>query len=149
MMTGASPPGAPAFAAFAREDKANIAKHGLDAAGRGYMAVLKDLEFLPDQWQLGYLHDGRLCGLVVPQRIVNNEGSISYIGVVPELRGSGHGFDLLLKGTALLQCRGLKTVVAETDVENVPMHGALEKAGYKHQGTLRGFSCDLAKFASK
>jgi len=127
-----------------RADQADLAKHGLGAAGRMYMAVLKDVEFLPDEWQLGYLDDGRLCGLVGPQRIVvGNEGTINYIGVVPELRGTGHGFDLLMKGTALLQRRGLKTVVAETDVENLPMHAALERAGYTHQGTLQGFRCDL------
>jgi ribosomal protein S18 acetylase RimI-like enzyme len=85
-----------------RSDQADLAKHGLGAAGRMYMKILKDVEFLPDEWQLGYLADGRLCGLVVPQKIfVENEGSINYIGVVPELRGSGYGFDLLLKGTAL------------------------------------------------
>ncbi|HTW93086.1 MAG TPA: GNAT family protein [bacterium] len=127
-----------------REDKADVAEYGLDYMGQRYMAILKDVEFLPDQWQLGYLPDGSLCGLVVPQRIeVDNEGSINYIGVVPELRGSGYGFDLLMKGTALLQERGLKTVVAETDMENRPMHSALERAGYEHQGTLRVFSCDL------
>jgi ribosomal protein S18 acetylase RimI-like enzyme len=127
-----------------RADQADLAKHGLGAAGRMYMAVLKDIEFLPDEWQLGYLPNGRLCGLVVPQRIVSgNEGTINYIGVVPELRGSSYGLDLLMKGTALLQRRGLKTVVAETDVENLPMHAALERAGYTHQGTLRGFSRDL------
>jgi ribosomal protein S18 acetylase RimI-like enzyme len=129
-----------------RSDQADLAKYGLGAAGRMYMKILKDIEFLPDEWQLGYLADGRLCGLVVPQRIfVENEGAINYIGVVPELRGSGYGFDLLLKGTALLQKRGLKQVIGETDVENRPMHAALERAGYVHEGTLRAFSCDLAQ----
>jgi ribosomal protein S18 acetylase RimI-like enzyme len=132
-----------------RSDQADVAKHGLGAAGRMYMKILKDVEFLPDEWQLGYLADGRLCGLVVPQKIfVENEGSINYIGVVPELRGSGCGYDLLLKGTALLQKRGLKQVIAETDVENRPMHAALERAGYVHAGTLRAFSCDLSQTAS-
>lgn len=127
-----------------RGDQADLAKYGLGEAGRRYMAILRDIEFLPDEWQLGYLPDGRLCGLVVPQYIeVAGEGTINYIGVVPELRVSGYGFDLLTKGTARLQRRGLKRVVAETDVENRPFHAELERAGYQHQGTLRGFSCDL------
>ena len=127
-----------------REDQADIARLGLGAAGPAYMALLRDLEFLPDEWQLAYLPEGRLCGLVVPQAIeVSNEGTINYIGVVPEARGSGYGFDLLIKGTAQLQRRGLKTVVAETDVENRPLHAHLERAGYTHRGTLQNLRLDL------
>jgi ribosomal protein S18 acetylase RimI-like enzyme len=132
-----------------RDDQADIATHGLDAAGAKYMTVLRDIEFLPDQWQLGFLPDGKLCGLVVPQLIdVENEGVINYIGVVPELRGFGYGFDLLMKGTALLQQRGLKKVVAETDVENRPLHAELEQAGYVHKGTLKNFRLDLSRPAN-
>ncbi len=127
-------------------DQQDLAKHGLGAAGRMYVALLKDIEFLPDEWQLGFLADGRLCGLIVPQRApFEDEGAINYIGVVPELRGAGYGLDFLLKGTAQLQRRGLKTVVAETDVQNRPMHNHLERAGYKHEGTLRGFRLDLSQ----
>jgi len=126
-------------------DLADLARYGLDAAGRMYVALLKDIEFLPDEWQVGFLPDGRLCGLVVPQRLpFEEEGAINYIGVVPELRGSGYGLDFLMKATALLQRRGLKQVVAETDVENRPMHAHLERAGYIHRGTLKGFRLDLA-----
>jgi ribosomal protein S18 acetylase RimI-like enzyme len=127
-----------------REDQADIARLGLAAAGPSYMALLRDLEFLPDEWQLACLPDGKLCGLVVPQAIeFGSEGAINYIGVVPELRGSGYGFDLLLKGTAQLQRRGLRTVVAETDVENRPLHAHLERAGYVHKGTLANYRLDL------
>ena len=123
-----------------REDQADIARYGLAAAGPKYLALLRDLEFLPDEWQLACLPDGRLCGLVVPQAIeFGSEGAINYIGVVPELRGSGYGFDLLLKGSAQLLRRGLKTVVAETDVENLPLHTHLERASYIHRGTLQNF----------
>ncbi len=129
-----------------KADQADLATYGLDAAGRNYMALLKDNEFLPDEWQLGFLSDGRLCGLVVPQRLpFDDEGTIDYIGVVPDLRGAGYGFDFLMKATALLQRRGLSKVVAETDVENRPMHAHLERAGYVHHGTLKGFRLDLAQ----
>ena len=127
-----------------RDDRADVEKYGLDQAGWRYVAVLKEIELLPQQWQLGFLPDGRLCGLVVPQRLpFEDEGAINYIGVVPELRGSGYGFDLLMEGTAILQRRGLKKVIAETDVENRPFHAELERAGYKHKGTLRLFRCEL------
>lgn len=128
-----------------REDRARLRKGGAAETARWYMRVLKELEFEPAEWFLGYLADGRLCGLVVPQRLDEKEGAISYIGVVPELRGSGYGFDLLVKGTALLQQKGFETVVAETDAENLPFHAELERAGYKHQGTLRCFRRDLKR----
>ena len=127
-----------------RQDRARLRKHGAAETARGYMQILKEGEFKPAEWLLGYLADGRLCGLVVPKRLDDREGTIDYIGVVPELRGSGYGFDLLVKGTALLQQNGFKTVVAETDSENLPFHAELERAGYTHCGTLRSFRCDLA-----
>jgi ribosomal protein S18 acetylase RimI-like enzyme len=128
-----------------RDDMADIARLGLQEAGPRYMAILKQLDFRPDEWLLGYVAGGALCGLVVPQRLDDKEGCINYIGVVPELRGSGYGFDLLVKGTAMLQQRGFKVVVAETDSENRPFHSELERAGFRHHGTMRCFRCDLAQ----
>jgi RimJ/RimL family protein N-acetyltransferase len=126
-----------------REDRGRIKKHGVAETARWYMQVLKEGSFEPTEWLLGYLADERFCGLVVPRRLDDREGTIDYIGVVPELRGSGYGFDLLVKGTALLQAKGFKTIVAETDSENLPFHAELERAGYRHNGTLRCFRCDL------
>jgi len=128
-----------------REDRARVRKCGAAETARWYMRVLKEGDFEPSAWLLGHLADGRLCGLVVPKRLDKREGTIDYIGVVPELRGSGYGFDLLAKGTALLQQNGFKTVVAETDSENLPFLAELERAGYRHHGTLRCFRCDLAQ----
>jgi len=128
-----------------REDRARIKKSGVAETARWYMQILKEGEFRPTEWLVGYLRDGRLCGLVVPKRLDDKEGTIDYLGVVPELRGSGYGFDLLAKGTALLRQRGFKTVVAETDCENRPFHAQLERAGFQHNGTLRCFRCDLAQ----
>lgn len=126
-----------------REDRARLKKHGAAETAGWYMRVLKQGSFEPTEWLLGYLADGTLCGLVVPKRLDDREGTIDYLGVVPEMRGSGYGFDLLAKGTALLQAKGFKTVVAETDSENLPFHAELERAGFRHCGTLRCFRCDL------
>jgi RimJ/RimL family protein N-acetyltransferase len=128
-----------------REDRARVRKCGAAETARWYMRVLKEGNFEPSEWLLGYLADGRVCGLVVPKRLDDKEGTISYIGVVPELRGSGYGLDLLAKGTALLRQKGFKTVVAETDSENSPFLAELDRAGYKHNGTLRCFRCDLTR----
>lgn len=125
-----------------RDDKADVAKYGLHEAGPRYMALLREIDYKPADWFLGYVPGGQLCGLVVPQRLDDKEGCINYIGVVPEQRGSGYGFDMLVKGTAVLQQRGFKKVVAETDAENRPFHAELERAGYRHHGTMRCFRCD-------
>ena len=132
---------------FDREDRARLRKSGAAETARWYMCILREGEVKPTEWLLGYVPDGRLCGLVVPKRLDDKEGTIDYIGVVPELRGSGYGFDLLVKGTALLQQNGFKTVVAEVDSENLPFHAELERAGYKHGGTLRSFRRDLSRQA--
>ena len=126
-----------------RQDRARIKESGAAETARWYMGILKESDFEPTEWLLGYLAGGRLCGLVVPRRLDDREGTIDYTGVVPELRGSGYGLDLLERGTALLQQKGLKTVVAETDSENLPFQAQLERAGYRHHGTLRCFRCDL------
>jgi RimJ/RimL family protein N-acetyltransferase/predicted N-acetyltransferase YhbS len=126
-----------------RQDRARVRKCGAAETARWFMRILKEGEFKPTEWLLGYLADGRLCGLVVPKRLDDREGTIDYIGVVPELRGSGYGLELLAQGTALLQQRGFETVVAETDSENLPFLAELERAGYSHHGTLRCFRCDL------
>jgi len=126
-----------------RQDLARIERNGPAETARWYMQLLKESDFEPADWLLGYVAGGRLCGLVVPKRLDDKEGTIDYIGVVPELRGSGYGFDLLMRGTALLQQRGFKTVVAETDSENRPFHAELERAGYRHHGTMKCFRCDV------
>ena len=130
-----------------RQDRARIEESGAAETARWYMRILKEADFEPTEWLLGHLADGRLCGLVVPKRLDDREGTIDYIGVVPELRGSGYGFDLLVKGTALLHQKGFKTVVAETDSENTPFLAELGRAGYRHNGTMRCFRCDLTQGA--
>ena len=126
-----------------RDDLARLAEVGPARAARDYVDILKDIEFRPDWWLLAYLPDGRLCGLVVPQRLDDKEGCINYIGVVPELRGSGYGLDLLLKGTAVLQAAGWKKVTAEIDADNKPLAAHMERAGFRHHGTLWCYRCDL------
>ena len=126
-----------------REDRARLAEVGPAESARRYVNILKDIDFRPDWWLLAYLPEGRLCGLVVLQRLDDKEGCINYIGVVPELRGNGYGLDLLLKGTALLQAAGFKKVVAEIDSENRPLAAQLPRAGYQHHGTLWCYRLEL------
>jgi RimJ/RimL family protein N-acetyltransferase len=55
---------------------------------------------------------------------------VAFIGVVPEQRGHGYAFDLLVEATHLLVEQGVDRIVAGTDQGNFPMAATFAKAGY-------------------
>lgn len=55
---------------------------------------------------------------------------IAYIGVLPAHRGNGHIDDLLAEGTRILARQDVPRIRASTDVGNVPMARAFQRAGY-------------------
>ena len=81
-------------------------------------------------WQLAYTLDGELAGIHVPAR---NPGGpcIGFIGVVPEARGHGYGYDLLVECTRFLAGEGATSVAGATDRGNVPMAAAFARAGHR------------------
>ncbi|GIP28672.1 hypothetical protein J23TS9_38020 [Paenibacillus sp. J23TS9] len=87
-------------------------------------------------WELAY-YNGKPVGLIQPvvfkgcEKNGLMEGTIHYIGVIPEFRGKGFINDLLLRATRVLQDIGVWRIYADTDVENFPMRHAFEKAGYE------------------
>ncbi|MGE8205534.1 GNAT family N-acetyltransferase [Heyndrickxia sp. NPDC080065] len=93
-------------------------------------------EYKKDWWELAYV-DGELVGMIQPvvfkgaEKDGLMEGTIHYIGILPEFRGRGLINDLLLRTTRVLQDIGVWRIFADTDVENVPMQKAFEKAGYE------------------
>jgi RimJ/RimL family protein N-acetyltransferase len=68
-------------------------------------------------------------GFVIPARNSYNP-IIAYIGVLPEHRGRGHIDDLLAEGTRILAEQGVPRIRASTDLGNVPMAQAFQRAGY-------------------
>jgi RimJ/RimL family protein N-acetyltransferase len=50
--------------------------------------------------------------------------------VVPEHRGHGYAYDLLVEATHLLVAEGAERIVAGTDTTNTPMAASFAKAGY-------------------
>jgi RimJ/RimL family protein N-acetyltransferase len=116
-----------------------IAHGSLDAheraAGSPEAAAKNELEFLHwlpsprDWWRLAFTHEGELVGLTVPGR--NPAGpTIGIIGVVPEQRGHGYSYDLVVEATHILVETGADAVTAETDTTNTPMAANFAKAGY-------------------
>ncbi|GAB1509005.1 GNAT family N-acetyltransferase [Actinophytocola sp. KF-1] len=104
-------------------------KDGVDAAARDEMAFLQWMPSPREWWRLAYTPGGDLVGLSVPGR--NYAGPvIGIIGVVPEQRGHGYAYDLLVEATHLLVEEGVDAITAETDTTNTPMAANFAKAGY-------------------
>lgn len=110
-------------------EKRTSDKDGVDAAARDELEFLNWMPSPREWWRLAYTPDGELVGLTVPGRNYSNP-VIGIIGVVPEQRGHGYAFDLLVEATHMLVEEGVEEIVAETDTTNTPMAANFAKAGY-------------------
>lgn len=110
-------------------DRRSIEEGGVEAAARSNLDFLNWMPSPRDWWRLAFTHDGELVGLTVPGR---NYASpvIGVVGVVPEQRGNGYGYDLLIEATHLLAEEGVEEITAETDTTNTPMAATFARAGY-------------------
>jgi GNAT superfamily N-acetyltransferase len=84
----------------------------------------------PSDWRrIAYTPTGEVAGLHVP---AHNPGGpcIGFIAVVPEQRGHGYAYDLLVECSHDLLDRGATTIAAATDQGNFPMAANFAKAGY-------------------
>jgi ribosomal protein S18 acetylase RimI-like enzyme len=104
-------------------------KDGVDAAARDELAFLRWLPSPREWWLLAYTGDGDLVGITVPGYNYSNP-VIGFIGVVPEQRGHGYAYDLLVEATHVLVGEGVDRVVGETDTTNTPMAATFTRAGY-------------------
>jgi RimJ/RimL family protein N-acetyltransferase len=80
-------------------------------------------------WRIAQLPDGEPVGFVIPARN-NYHHIIAYIGVLPAHRGRGHIDEILAEGTRILAAQDAPRIRAATDLANVPMAKAFERAGY-------------------
>lgn len=112
--------------AHARQDRES---GGVDAAAQEDLDFLNWMPSPREWWRLAYTGDGELVGITVPGR--NYAGPvIGLVGVVPEQRGNGYAYDLLVEATHLLVEAGAGEITAETDVTNTPMAATFARAGY-------------------
>jgi GNAT superfamily N-acetyltransferase len=106
-----------------------IAASGLDAAAAEDLEILRLMPSPREWWRLARTADGELVGLTVPSRNYTDP-VIGYVAVLPEQRGHGYAYDLLVEATQLLVAEGADRIVANTDVTNLPMAATFAKAGY-------------------
>lgn len=119
---------------------------GPESAARDFFEDASRVEHDPSWWRLAYDGpDGDLVGLVMPAHPPAFL-TIFYVGVVPEMRGHGYVDDLLSAGTATLldaRGRGDTPLRVDTDVSNVPMSSAFERAGWTRFARRREYAIDL------
>ncbi|MBW1597038.1 GNAT family N-acetyltransferase [Streptomyces sp. JJ38] len=82
-----------------------------------------------DWWRVATLPDGTPVGFVLPAHNGYNP-IIAYLAVLPEHRGNGYIDDVLAEGTRVLAGQDVPRVRASTDLGNVPMARAFQRAGY-------------------
>jgi RimJ/RimL family protein N-acetyltransferase len=105
-----------------------IAESGLDAAAAEDLEILRLMPSPREWWRLASV-DGEVVGLTVPSRNFTDP-VIGYVAVLPEHRGHGYSYDLLVEATHLLVADGADRIIANTDVTNRPMAATFAKAGY-------------------
>jgi RimJ/RimL family protein N-acetyltransferase len=118
---------------FDRETRDQVAKLGLDGHAREALACYRAMRGDRAWWRTAYMPDRELAGFIIPSA---NEDSpvIGYLGVIPEMRGRGYGVNLLSEATRILASNGASRIRSHTDVENLPMAAAFERAGYRNFG---------------
>jgi ribosomal protein S18 acetylase RimI-like enzyme len=124
-----------------QSDQKKVRELGVAQAAAHFLTEVTDyFEYQPQWWQLGYDQQGNLVGFVQPviypgcSKDGLEEGTLYYIGVVPEQRGNRYIDDLLLHATSILQRVGVWRIYCDTDVLNQPMIQAFQRAGYQPAG---------------
>ncbi|MFH8407707.1 GNAT family N-acetyltransferase [Streptomyces sp. NPDC018019] len=110
-----------------------VAEGGVEQAAREELDFFTWCPSPRDWWRVAWAagpgRGGEVVGLHVPARNLQSP-VIGFIGIVPEHRGRGYGYDLLVDCTRHLAAHGAETIIGETDQPNVPMAAAFAKAGY-------------------
>jgi len=106
-----------------------VARGGAVGAARQELRVYRSMPGDRDWWRVAQDADGGLVGFAMPSA---NDGGpvVGYLGVLPEHRGHGYVDDLLAEITVILAEGGAERIRADTDLGNVPMAAAFERAGY-------------------
>ncbi|MCF3128901.1 GNAT family N-acetyltransferase [Streptomyces olivochromogenes] len=86
-----------------------------------------------DWWRVAVLPNTEPVGFVIPAHNGYN-AIIAYLAVLPRHRGHRYIDDILNEGTRILAQQDVPRVRASTDVGNVPMANAFQRAGYVNFG---------------
>ncbi|MFF7474042.1 GNAT family N-acetyltransferase [Streptomyces sp. NPDC008092] len=106
-----------------------VAQGGVDQAAQEEMDFFHWMPSPREWWQIARTPDGEPVGIHIPGH--NPAGPcIGFIGVLPEQRGHGYAYDLLVECTHFLAGHGADFIAAATDQGNTPMAAHFARAGY-------------------
>ena len=131
-----------------RSDAGERRLHGPVRASERYIELLEEIDPDTSLWQLAWDRE-RCIGLVVPQRLDDERGTINYIGVVPEARGNGYIDDLLRRGLELLHENRMEKAVVDVDALNLPVTASLERTGWSETGVSWRFDLATARMTGE
>lgn len=102
-------------------------------------------KFNADWWKIVYLNDSAV-GVVLPQTFAygEDEGTLFYLGVIPEYRGKGLGKIIHAFGLEFLSKNGVLKYKGSTDIENKSMIEIFNKNGCIQTGTQIIYSLNQA-----
>ncbi len=117
--------------AHSRDDLTRLAPR--ETAVKHYEEELARYTTPRDWWRVATLPAGEPVGFVLPAHNGYNP-VIAYLAVLPEHRGHGYIDDILAEGTRVLAGQDVPRIRASTDLGNVPMANAFQRAGYVNFG---------------
>jgi RimJ/RimL family protein N-acetyltransferase len=115
-----------------------IKEHGTLGAARADFRDEQGLDYRPEWWELAYTSEGTLAGVIMAARNPT-VAVISYVGIVPELRGRGLAPQLVRRGTGRLLDSGADEIRGDCDRDNIGMIKAFERAGYEEFARRRTY----------
>jgi len=116
-----------------------VAKYGANRAALDLLAVCpQHFEQLAGWWQAAVDAAGDRVGFTLPVlfrhpapgKDARPEGTIFYMGVLPQHRGQGFGYALLEQATRTCIAADCWRILCDTSSSNEPMMRAFRKAGY-------------------
>jgi RimJ/RimL family protein N-acetyltransferase len=120
-----------------------IEERGALGAARADFHDLKDMDYLPEWWELAYTEDSALAGVVMAAKAPGS-AVVAYVGVVPEQRGKGLARQLVRRATEQLLAGGADEIRGDCDRDNVGMVKAFKRAGYAQFARRRTYHRRLA-----
>jgi RimJ/RimL family protein N-acetyltransferase len=115
--------------AHSQDDLAHMSPR--EAAARHFDDELASYQSPRAWWQVALRSDGEPVGFVMPARNHYN-AIIAYLAVLPRHRGEGYVNEILAKGTDILARENVPRIRASTDLANLPMSAAFERAGWNN-----------------
>jgi ribosomal protein S18 acetylase RimI-like enzyme len=115
-----------------------IEENGTLGAARADFRDEQGLDYRPEWWELSYTADGNLAGVIMAAKNPT-AAVISYVGIVPELRGRGLASRLVRRGTGRLLAGGAEEIRGDCDRDNIGMIKAFERAGYEEFARRRTY----------